>query len=392
MSHLLVVSPTPTHPPTAGNRVRILNMMKYFISNDVDVFFVFVGLEDGDNYTMDTFFKGQFLYISPQPDTPQKFSFLQKIRNKIKSKTSHYQTQKKIDDWYLPHIHYIVADLIKRQHFNALLVEYVYMSKVFETADKRILKVLDTHDVMTDRDKKFIEVGLKPSWFYTTKKQEQKGLNRADVIIAINSHEAEFFKSITSKKVIENGHINYPVPPSELNVLRKKILFFASDNEINIFAIRFFIENVFPIVLKLNPDVTLILAGSVCRSIDPHSNIIFKGFVDDVEELYAGADIVINPVQFGTGLKIKNTEALAFSKPLITTTVGAEGLENGMGTAFYVEDSPEKFAATLINLLGNDEMYIKTQTQAYNFAMDYYSKSFSELSLLLPLIKGGINK
>ena len=61
--------------------------------------------------------------------------------------------------------------------------------------------------------------------------------------------------------------------------------------------------------------------------------------MQDMKPAYDSATLIVNPVLFGTGLKVKSIEALGYSKPLDTTSVGAEGLEYGVDSAFYMKDS-----------------------------------------------------
>lgn len=387
MADLLIISPSPTHPVTAGNRARIYNMMNYFLSKNISIFYVFVGMEPGDNEAMKKFFNGNFLYVDPSPQPLQKYSFLKKVRNKIESLFPKPKGKLNIDEWYIPHLNEVIFELFRKYEFKAMLVEYVYMSKAFECVNKNVLKILDTHDIMTNRDEKYLNAGLKPTWFFTNAKQEKKGLDRADVIIAINQNEASFFRNLSRKKVVVNGHSTTPSIPYS-NKERNKILFFASGNDINIHAIQYFLDKIFPLLLKLRPEVKLILAGSICNSIkNIQPEIEFRGYIDDVEKLYNEIDLVINPIQFGTGLKIKNTEALAFSKPLITTSIGAEGLESAVNKAFIVRDNPAEFAHTINEVLANNEMYSNLQQEAYEFALNYHNQSYIELDKLIQHIK-----
>jgi len=78
----------------------------------------------------------------------------------------------------------------------------------------------------------------------------------------------------------------------------------------------------------------LIVAGSIGEVVKSKldqdetklTNVRIPGRVKDLFEFYDQVDIVINPVEFGTGLKIKNAEALIMGKPVLTTSHGAIGL------------------------------------------------------------------
>jgi glycosyltransferase involved in cell wall biosynthesis len=95
------------------------------------------------------------------------------------------------------------------------------------------------------------------------------------------------------------------------------------------------------------------------------------GEVKELESVYELADIVVNPLTVGTGLKIKMVEAMGFSKAVISTEVGAEGIE-GEGTAYLRAGTREEFADCLGRLLNDNGFYgsvcanARKQAEAYN--------------------------
>ena len=67
------------------------------------------------------------------------------------------------------------------------------------------------------------------------------------------------------------------------------------------------------------PHAELAIAGSICEALSGHKDVVLMGMLDDLSTAYESAAIVVNPMQFGTGLKIKSLEAMSYSKPLVTT-------------------------------------------------------------------------
>ncbi|HEY9664990.1 MAG TPA: glycosyltransferase, partial [Allocoleopsis sp.] len=105
----------------------------------------------------------------------------------------------------------------------------------------------------------------------------------------------------------------------------------------------------------------------------------------ELQEGYDLASLVINPIPYGTGLKIKTIEALGYAKPLVTTSVGAEGLEEGIDRAFLVADTPEAFAQAIITILDDPEVAARLSRQAYNFARQWNENNLRQLAnILLP--------
>jgi glycosyltransferase involved in cell wall biosynthesis len=96
--------------------------------------------------------------------------------------------------------------------------------------------------------------------------------------------------------------------------------------------------------------------------------------VTDIASAYREADIAINPVTFGGGLKIKTVEALAFAKPLVTTPVGACGLEDGANRAFVVCTAPHEISKALIRLVAKPAERHALARAAH----DYATRKFNE--------------
>ncbi|MGH7454772.1 MAG: glycosyltransferase family 4 protein [bacterium] len=205
-------------------------------------------------------------------------------------------------------------------------------------------------------------------------------MNRADVIIAIQKQEAEFFKRLTNKPIVTVGHLIALHPPSAPAYNNHELLFVGAITRDNQRGIEFFIKEILPRIQSKLPNVKLFLAGNICDAVDNSPACVKLGVVDDLGEIYQRAAIVINPAYTGTGLAIKSIEALSYAKPLITTPKGARGLEDGMGHAFGVAQSAQDFADKIIQLLENEELRKMLSQKAYDYACNYHQMSFDNLS------------
>ncbi|KAF3886899.1 glycosyltransferase family 4 protein [Tolypothrix bouteillei] len=232
-------------------------------------------------------------------------------------------------------------------------------------------------------EQKFIVKGQKYYWFSTTVKEEIKGLRRADLILSIQKDEEKYFQNLIGNKVITVGHTVSLRQPRYISEVRQKILFVASNNDTNIHGINYFIHEVFPKVrIKLH-DVQLLIAGNICDVIQDDEDLIKLGYVNNLNDIYDTSDIVINPILFGTGLKIKTIEALGQSKVLITTPEGAKGLERGDKKAFLIANDSEEFAEFLIETLTNLVLSRNLSNNAYSFAKNYNEELFHPLEKYL---------
>ena len=380
---ILIISPTPTHPQNAGNRTRIFKMVELFKEQGHDVSFVYSNQEkDFDIEGMQNYW-GDNIYVVDysKPPLQNKNKWVDSVLNKLNKDRQYYSN---IDDFYNQNLDGFLHELTLKNIFDIVVVEYVFLSKAFLNFPASTLKVLDTHDVMTNRHRLFLENGKKPSWYSTSAAQEQKGLNRADHIISIQDNEKNHFSKLTSKPITTIGHMVDIYPLATPNTPpRKRILFLGSNNPSNVFGIQTFIAEIFPAIRKSIPDLELIIVGTVSSIISDQDGVIKMGEMPDIKSIYDLSDIVINPLTIGTGLKIKSIEALGFSKALISTSVGADGLEKGINTAFLVANSAEEFCNTLNLIVFDADAYLNLCNNAAKFAETWNSDIKDELCNLL---------
>ena len=302
------------------------------------------------------------------------------VKKLIKVFNQHHWYYSGVDDHYNLRLDAEIRRLKVVHRFDAVLVEYIFQSKAFLNFGDGILKVIDTHDVMTDRHMLFLKEGKKPQWYSTTRRQEKKGISRSDVIIAIQEREKEHFQRLAPrKKVVTIGHI-VNLKNSTSDAPRKKLLFVGSNNPSNYHGISDFIEKVFTTLRGSFPGLELNIAGNICSILpDGLDGIVKLGEVDDLERVYENSDIVINPLTVGTGLKIKMIEAMGLSKIVISTEVGAEGID-GRGISYLPAESKDDYSNHLKRLFEDNSFYLSVCSNARGLAETYNRRNTDQLA------------
>lgn len=89
------------------------------------------------------------------------------------------------------------------------------------------------------------------------------------------------------------------------------------------------------------------------KALEMAGDIVVTGGVESVAPYYRECDIVIAPIRFGSGTRIKILEAMSYRRPVISTTLGAEGIDVKPGENILIDDTPEAFAAACLELIGN---------------------------------------
>lgn len=377
---ILVISPTPTHPAISGSRARIGMMISKMKAMAHCVHFLHIEREPGDQKQMKNVW-GETYHTAAYQRPPK--SIIQKIIKKIKVLiNSEYRYQSNIDDWWDNSANEVIDSLQREYNFDVVMVEYVFFSKALECFPSSVLKIIDTHDIFSDRHKLYLNKGVKPQWFSTTRKEEKKALDRADLIIAIQDRERNFFTKLTDKPVMTVGHFVQLKPPGNSN-LSHKILYVAAKNPINVQSIEWFISEVLTRIRSTVSNSELVIVGNICEIIPDADGVNKLGLVDNLESAYEIAGVVVNPMLYGTGLKIKNVEALGYSKPLVTSPVGADGLEDISGYAFLVAEEPEEFSAHVVKLLTDQELNKTLAQRAYESACNWNKDISAQLDQAL---------
>jgi len=128
----------------------------------------------------------------------------------------------------------------------------------------------------------------------------------------------------------------------------------AGSTSPNANGLRWFASEVLPLVRQSIPWVRVCVTGAnppddILALADP--NVFFEGHVADLAAFYARHRVVIAPIRFGAGVKVKTVQALQHGVPVVSTTCGAEGIETFGLDAIAVADTPRSFAASLVSLL-----------------------------------------
>lgn len=265
-----------------------------------------------------------------------------------------------------------------------IIVEYVRLAYVLDSCRAAIPKgcrtLIDTHDVQHERQERYHACGQRHD-IDITAAEEARALSLADAVIAIQATDAAKLSAICpGLRVIVAGFPEtvhqHAVRDNPENVVR--IAFFGSDMPPNREAVKVLVKDVFPSLRERYAErVELHLYGKICEAFSGDmqvSGLMLHGFVDDLVAAYAQIDVVANPITFGGGLKIKNVEALCHGRPLLTTSIGAEGLEAGIGVAFQVADETNQFLDRLAQLVASESLRHHWSEQALRFARKQLSK------------------
>jgi succinoglycan biosynthesis protein ExoO len=241
---------------------------------------------------------------------------------------------------------------------DVLIADYCFLTDAFPYAlrpDARRLVIM--HDLFSSRSSQFDSLNASDSVVSVPLAEEVQMLSAADTIVAIQRDEA----AVLQRKL--PGHEIVIAPIAALPVKNPQpgnadiVLFVGSSAAPNVDGIKWFIDACWPIIRQRRPEAVLHIAGSVCSGLARVSaGTKLLNVVENLDDLYAEASVVISPLRAGSGLKIKLIEALSKGKAVVATTTTLQGVSDIMGGCAMISDNAPVFAAMVADLLADERM------------------------------------
>jgi glycosyltransferase involved in cell wall biosynthesis len=277
---------------------------------------------------------------------------------------------------------------LKNRHFDTLIIEYIHSSYFLNFLREDVKLILDAHDIISERTAQFKRFNYAGALYELPRETENEIFNVYDKIMVLCAPDYEQINTMIGPgKALLCPH-PHQIHHHSISKEVKNIVFIASAYLPNKDGINFFINNCWPAISEKSA-MQLSIYGTVAEGvvINNQKNISIKGFEPDINKIYEEADIVINPVRFGAGLKIKNVEALAYGRPLVTTPHGARGIEAGQDHAFLVANDAIGFINAIASLIESNEL----RTYLSHNAMTFIAENFNVNTCFEPLLEE-INK
>lgn len=372
---ILYISGTPTHPTDAGNRRVTLSTCEIFMSLGHDVFFLYIDergidknrqveFEECFSKTKD-YWKDRFYYIRVSKTRKMYMNLLNLYYKEFK------RGHRGLYDTYPPGLHRVINELNTKFHFDACIVNYIWLTKAFDHINVPI-KACYTHDAMAYKNKKVNEKCL-----WVDASQEANALQRCTDIFAIQDDERAYFQVLAPQSNIYTIYSKYDYTPQKITG-NKNILFLSGNNGFNQNGLKWFVEKVYPLIRNRFPEAKLLIAGGICKVVEKlykdFNGIELRGFVDNPSDFYSLGDVAINPTYQGTGLKIKTFEAIANDKVTLVHPHSTAGIYKKDTAPLFSSEKPEDWVMYLNKIWADESRIteIKQRNKAYIESMNHY--------------------
>jgi sugar transferase (PEP-CTERM/EpsH1 system associated) len=263
-----------------------------------------------------------------------------------------------------------IENLVKRGGFDVLVCDFLNPS-VNVPARLPVASVLFQHNVEAMIWRRHYEVQSNPVKRVYLREQWRKAVayeraacRRFDYVVAVSRADADVMRreyAVERVADVQTGVDTDFFRPSGTTQREPHNLVFTGSMDWlpNEDAIQFFLREIIPRVRQSVPDVTLTVVGrdpfpSLVEQSRRDPSIVVTGRVEDVRPYMERAGAYVVPIRVGGGTRLKIYEAMAMGLPIVSTTVGAEGLPVSDGAELLIADAPAEFAASVVRVLTDD--------------------------------------
>jgi sugar transferase (PEP-CTERM/EpsH1 system associated) len=264
-------------------------------------------------------------------------------------------------------MHRLIRNLINENNFKIVYADHLQMAQYCEFHGA--VKILDEHNIESRIVEKFtkLEKNLFKKYLAAIehKKLEKYEVNECrkfDLTLTVTKEDQKVLKDLGVKNVRcvpigvdTNKFKAFPFNPEARDIVFLGTMYWPP----NVDAVLWFYSQVFPLVKKNSPDSKFLIIGkrppSAVERLSQDERIEVLGFVDDLSPFIKRCAAFVVPLRMGGGMRVKILSAMAWQLPVVSTSVGAEGIQVSDENNILIRNDPEKFAEAILDLLARKD-------------------------------------
>lgn len=280
----------------------------------------------------------------------------------------------------------LIASLRQSERFDAVVCDFLIPAPNLGELASCILFEHNVETLIWERHAEQASDPLRRFYFRLQARRmaalEGRVCRHVKQVIAVSEIDARVLRSrfgASRVTVVPTGVdlVYFAPPPSPLPVA-DLVFVGAMDWMANIDGVSFFVREVLPLIRRRHPACTLVIAGrnpapEVRALADGDARIRVTGTVEDVRPYLWGASVSIVPLRVGGGTRLKIYESMAARVPVVSTSVGAEGLDVRSPDHLLLADTPESFAEACLELLDSPARRRELARSAWEWIAARYS-------------------
>jgi glycosyltransferase involved in cell wall biosynthesis len=280
-----------------------------------------------------------------------------------------------------------VDSLIREEKFDAIVCDFLFSAPNIPDPGSAILFQHNVESIIWKRQAEHAPTRRLKMYFQGQHERmlryEERVCRSVKRIVAVSQDDARAMQSLYGVRevaAVPTGvDLDYFAPPPNPPPVASDLVFLGSmDWWPNIDGIRWFVADILPLIRRQLPACSLTVVGrlpsaEILRLAETDVRIHVTGTVPDVRPYLWGSAVSIVPLRIGGGTRLKIYESMAAQVPVVSTTIGAEGLDVRDGENIALADSPQVFAERCLALLGCAESRRKQAQAAWERVSACYS-------------------
>ncbi len=281
-----------------------------------------------------------------------------------------------------------IDDHLASDEYDVVQVEFANMASFrYPRRGRRPLLVLDEHNIEYDLQRRTAGAsdGMTRRVYNSLNwrklgREERSAWRRFDGVVLTSARDQTLLTETspgTRTIVVPNGVDVGEFQPSDTAVESDTLVFFGANNYFpNHDALLFFIDEILPMIVARRPNVKLQIVGpgaqpAVLDRQGRHVEVV--GFVNDLRPYLERAAAIVVPLRVGGGTRLKIVEAMAKSKAIISTRIGAEGIDVTHERDVLLGDTPAEFANLVVRVLEDLQLAQRLGESARELAVNRYA-------------------
>jgi glycosyltransferase involved in cell wall biosynthesis len=383
---ILHIMPYCPYPPQFGGALRVYNLLKQMVAAH-EVTVVYPGYRGSDDDLQEAL-GGK----------------IAKIHVTARRWTRVYRRLGQLYSTLTPHSYFyhmgwdgrtekILRNELENGRYDLVQTEFTHMASYDLPTDA--VKILDEHNVEYDVLQRQWQMATSPfrKFHYRDEyrkifREEMAACRKQDLVMVTSERDRALLDTDlpeVRKFVLPNGvDASYfrpsPVAPDADTIVFTGMMKYLPNSD----GMLYFLESIFPLILAKVPGAKVLIVGAeppASLRAKESSSVIITDRVEDVRPWVDRAAVSIVPLRMGGGTRLKIVESFAMKKPVVSTAIGAEGIDAVDGESIMIADEPAAFADAVVRLLQDAGLRAKLAASGHELMLRKYEWSVIGLGL-----------
>lgn len=292
-----------------------------------------------------------------------------------------------------------IAGLLKGEGFDRLVCDFLVAAPNIPSIDRALLFQHNVETTIWDRHVETASDPVRKAYFRLERNRmaryEAKICRAAAHVAAVSRQDADVFRNTFGVKGVSEVptgvDVNAFTPRNGSTSSKVADLVFVGSMDWlpNIDGCNYFVNEILPIIRQSKPECSVAIVGrspasGILEMSKRDPKIIISGTVPDIKPYFWGSSVSIVPLRIGSGTRLKIYEAMAAKTPIVSTSIGAEGLPVTSGKNIFLADTPTAFADNCLKLLNSETLRKSMADTAWqmvsaDFSWEHASRRFESI-------------